>query len=329
MQLDAGKWKNGHKLFLISFLILFFELVFIRWVSSHILYISYFSNFILVASFVGMSLGCFIANRLTSWIRNVPWMMFGIIALTVIIGTLIDHRIFLLTVDDPDSPERIFFGAIFPAIDFTGMTIQVEWVLALIFIFVVLFFIGLGQVLGQCLDRSPNRIVAYTLNIVGSLFGILTFALISVLWLSPVWWFAIGLLCLTPFLQEGRREMKDRFSTPRLILMGACFLLVVFLFSSSNRYSERVWSPYYRIDYFKQNLNIVTNGLAHQNMMDQSRFNAGYSLPFLLLKDARKEPVQDVLIIGAGSGNDVAAALQHVCFRSFKQILNSHNFFIA
>jgi hypothetical protein len=37
----------------------------------------------------------------------------------------------------------------------------------------------------------------------------------------------------------------------------------------------------------------------------------GYSLPHLINRDAGCAPFQDVLIIGAGSGNDVAAALNH------------------
>src|SRR5438876_10100303 len=41
----------------LSFLMLFVELALIRWTGSNILYLSYFSNFILLASFLGIGLG--------------------------------------------------------------------------------------------------------------------------------------------------------------------------------------------------------------------------------------------------------------------------------
>src|SRR5437667_9940164 len=41
----------------LSFLMLFVELALIRWSGSNILYLSYFSNFILLASFLGIGLG--------------------------------------------------------------------------------------------------------------------------------------------------------------------------------------------------------------------------------------------------------------------------------
>ena len=45
------------RLFLTSFTVLFFELICIRWIPAHIRYIGYFSNFILLASFLGIGLG--------------------------------------------------------------------------------------------------------------------------------------------------------------------------------------------------------------------------------------------------------------------------------
>ncbi|TMB64713.1 MAG: spermidine synthase, partial [Chloroflexi bacterium] len=45
------------RLLALSFLMLFVELALIRWMGSNILYLSYFSNFILLASFLGIGLG--------------------------------------------------------------------------------------------------------------------------------------------------------------------------------------------------------------------------------------------------------------------------------
>ncbi|HEX6556538.1 MAG TPA: hypothetical protein VF026_27505, partial [Ktedonobacteraceae bacterium] len=49
--------------FLISFTILFFELLCIRWIPSYVRYLSYFNNFLLLASFLGIGLGMLSARR--------------------------------------------------------------------------------------------------------------------------------------------------------------------------------------------------------------------------------------------------------------------------
>src|SRR5579884_3746751 len=48
---------SAGRLVLLSFLMLFVELVLIRWLGSNILYLSYFSNFVLLGSFLGIGLG--------------------------------------------------------------------------------------------------------------------------------------------------------------------------------------------------------------------------------------------------------------------------------
>jgi spermidine synthase len=46
-------------------------------------------------------------------------------------------------------------------------------------------------------------------------------------------------------------------------------------------------------------------------MVSMSGAASGYQLPHLLNRDAGRPPFASVLIIGAGSGNDVAAALAY------------------
>ena len=54
------------------------------------------------------------------------------------------------------------------------------------------------------------------------------------------------------------------------------------------------------------------NNLGHQGMLPVERAGPAYFLPHLLSRDAGGKPFEDVMIIGAGSGNDVAAALAMV-----------------
>src|SRR5213593_85222 len=49
-------------LFLSSFLVLFLEIALIRWMPAYIRLLSYFSNFILLAAFLGCGIGCMLAG---------------------------------------------------------------------------------------------------------------------------------------------------------------------------------------------------------------------------------------------------------------------------
>src|SRR5436190_17510183 len=59
-------------LFLISLLILFLELACIRWFPAHVLYLTFFTNVVLLASFLGMSVGCLAAGRKRNYLMWTP-----------------------------------------------------------------------------------------------------------------------------------------------------------------------------------------------------------------------------------------------------------------
>src|SRR5688572_21265307 len=61
---------NPWRTFLASFLVLFVEIAFIRWLPAYIRLLSYFSNFILLACFLGIGVGCLLAP---SHRRLFPW----------------------------------------------------------------------------------------------------------------------------------------------------------------------------------------------------------------------------------------------------------------
>src|SRR5690348_3219375 len=56
-------------LFVISFLILFFELASIRWFGSTVVFLTFFTNIVLLACFLGMSVGLLTARRSKQYIR--------------------------------------------------------------------------------------------------------------------------------------------------------------------------------------------------------------------------------------------------------------------
>ncbi|HMP59288.1 MAG TPA: methyltransferase domain-containing protein [Gemmatales bacterium] len=198
-------------------------------------------------------------------------------------------------------------------------------------------FVPLGRILGRLLDEHPRPIVAYSWNIAGSLVGILGFVLMSALGLQPYAWCIVVLLLFLPYL-------SDRRWLAALVLLAATGLS-----SLSSLYPdtvpkshheehpvtaekvELVWSPYQKL-YLKkytvhypegpyEYLDLEVNNSTYQTIHDartahyeqfphrygpKLRDLTQYDVP-LLLKPA---PAR-CMIVGAGSGNDVAGALRH------------------
>ena len=89
------------RLFLTSFTLLFVELVLIRWIPSLVTYVGFFSNFLLMASFLGIGLGILAGRggmRLAA--SPFPFLLLGTMALTTAAQLNVQLR----------SPGEIFFG---------------------------------------------------------------------------------------------------------------------------------------------------------------------------------------------------------------------------
>ena len=62
-------------LFLISFLTLFLELTCIRWFPSHVLFLTFFTNTVLLASILGIAVGCLAASRKSNLLLWTPLVL--------------------------------------------------------------------------------------------------------------------------------------------------------------------------------------------------------------------------------------------------------------
>src|ERR1051325_6269196 len=83
--MEGQPWIGGvrTRIFLVSFTLLFFELLCIRWIPAYVRYLSYFTNFILLASFLGMGLGMLAARRTRFRFPPFPLML---LALTAVVA---------------------------------------------------------------------------------------------------------------------------------------------------------------------------------------------------------------------------------------------------
>src|SRR5713226_9108347 len=64
--------RQAVRLFAVGFLVLFLELTCIRWFASYVIFLQFFTNLVLIASFLGMSCGCLAANRRQDWLGHFP-----------------------------------------------------------------------------------------------------------------------------------------------------------------------------------------------------------------------------------------------------------------
>jgi SAM-dependent methyltransferase len=310
-------------LFLISVLILFLELACIRWFPAHVLYLTFFTNMVLLACFLGMSLGCLAAQRTSKFLSGTPLVLatallagHGIEVLHTHVGKFVD-------VGNQNTPQLVYFGAEYNTEDIAKFVIPIEALGAVFFLLLTLVMVGPGQELGRAFTRVPNRVQAYAINILGSVVGIVLFAVCSYCQLSPLWWFvpiAIGLAYFGKILTSANKNWLHPLLL--VLIVAAAGLHSGVWYEDSDQRSlpfprdgakvshEHYWSPYYRIDYVPANLNIITNLMDHQMMGSRNDPYPAYALPHIFRRDAGLPLAQDVLIIGAGSGNDLSRALQ-------------------
>ena len=101
---------------------------------------------------------------------------------------------------------------------------MIEVVGGVFFLLIAMVFVGPGQELGRALTRVPNRVLAYTINISGSLVGIVLLGLMSWLEMSPVVWFTLAAAGLLYFLWP---RGIDSPPLSRCVAAAAPLLLVI------------------------------------------------------------------------------------------------------
>jgi len=205
--------------------------------------------------------------------------------------------------------------------------------LGFFFFIVAVVFMPMGQQIGEGLKIISPPLKGYTINILGSLVGVLAFTVISLLELGPWWWFAVTMFGLLWFVRQ------DKFWRNLNTTIGVLAIITVWL--AGEMY---YWTPYSKLAMHPMvekgngkwavgdemvrlkevpalrrtlGFNMTVNDDFYQRTMDMSPFSVQihsniigiaehYNLPFSI----RDFSYNDVLIVGAGTGDDVAAALR-------------------
>jgi len=144
--------------------------------------------------------------------------------------------------------------------------------------------------------------------LLGSLAGVAAFALLSWLQTPPVAWFGVAFAAALPFyLIPDRRDAPARRWPVQTI--AALLLLTASLVVVHRMGRDSLWSPYYKINVSQDRNDTIVevNNIFHQSMAHIDQKEYFYQWPYTVFGDS----FDDVLILGAGSGTDVAAALRH------------------
>jgi spermidine synthase len=291
-----------------TFAILALELTLIRWTSQQIRVFAYLNNVLLMAAFLGMGLGIALGKRHPGLVHATMPLLLGLSAilcyalpLDLMFISFPDRAIALWNADGLKADERF------------SMNLQI---ILMLFALIASVFVCAGSAVGHLFTRA-EALRAYSADLIGSFLGVAAVTLLSAFDTPPPVWLLVS--CV-PFIWLSPRKLTW------LSLAG----VVLFGWLSIDGAS---FSPYYRIDLNHRAPGawvLDVNRDVHQNMIDvsdrrladpsltaeerQSRIliRRMYDFPFQRGTEKRR-----ALIVGAGTGNDVAAALRN----DFQQVV--------
>jgi hypothetical protein len=181
----VSRWR----LTALSFLMFFVELALIRWTAANNVHLAYITNFVLLASFLGVGVGFLRARAPHDLFRWAPVGLAALVAFELVFPV----KVVTLSASYP------FEGAF-------GLPALSQWIsLPLIFGVVVLVMAGIGQAMARTFAQF-QPLEAYRLDILGSLAGIVLFSVFSFLDLPPVAWGAVAAIGFVAL--GGRRQRR-------------------------------------------------------------------------------------------------------------------------
>jgi hypothetical protein len=246
-------------------------------------YLSYFSNFVLLGSFLGIGIGFLRAGRsrdLSGWAPVALGLFVLLVRLFPISISQSDPSLFTFSTLTPKGPPR-------------------EIVLAVVFAMSALIMALIAEGVARTFARF-EALDAYRYDLIGSVLGIAAFSGLSFLRMPPLAW---GVVVALVFVALWAPRLPSLPQAAGLIAL--CVVLGIESFTPGLS-----WSPYYKIE-AKPNpslgneLQVNVNGVPHQVHQPAISAPGGN-----LYSAVRPGDLGNVLVIGAGGGNDVAVALK-------------------
>ena len=270
-----------------SFLMLFVELALIRWISANNVFVSTATNFVLLASFLGIGLGFLNARTQRDFLRWAP------LTFAALVGFVLAFPVILASLDVRGTPYQGLQGM-------SALPRPVS--LGIIFVLSVAVMAGFGQAVSRLFVRF-EPLAAYRLDIAGSIAGIAVFSALSFLDMPPLAWGIIAAGGLAVLLGKGSRWWQ-----------WTAIAVVVLLLGMDSFAPHEQWSPYYKLSVEKVGgktpaVYVTANNVPYQAARSLAVLHEQKKFYFYPYSHVTKASLQNELIIGAGSGNDVAVAL--------------------
>src|SRR5258706_4453345 len=311
------------QLFALSVLGLYFEMLMIRWLSCEIRIFAYYKNLVLIACFLGFGLGCALCHRRVHPIATAVPLLFFTVFVAAPLPGMHNAVVNLTTLIGTTSQVQIWDLPVAPALNYTALAAAIAAV-ASFFACIVFTFLPIGQIVGSMLETAPRGPRGYTVNIAGSLVGILLYTFISFLYQPPAIWFLVGAILFGLVFLRQRKTV--------LLFLGSCVLVAVALTVWVDKTAKVYWSPYQKLaltsvwnndevvaywlntndSFYQLIVNLSPDFVARRRDLFAKRDMSWdpYNLPYQFMSAPRS-----VLVLGAGMGNDVSAALRNTTAR--------------
>jgi spermidine synthase len=299
---------------LISAAALYLEIVLIRWLGTEVRIFAFFQNLSLIVCFLGFGVGCYSSNKR----GNLLVSLGATTALVAFVSfSFMPWHSFLQAISSVLSytPDAALWGTAnfqIKSSDYAAFFACSLLIVALILMLLCLAMIPLGRWVGYYLESAPHTVTSYSINLLGSLAGIWFLAILAFLWCPPTYWFVVAFVLIL-FAQPFSWRSS----------LAACVLLAITLFALRPTKGDVVyWSPYQKLSVVESanhqyNIHVNNTGfmtianespdfLAKNPELAKAYQDSSYDSPFRFAKSVNR-----VLVVGAGAGNDVAAALRH------------------
>lgn len=315
LALPAPQTWSWWKLVLASFLTLFAELALIRWIGTEVRIFAYVKNLALLLCFLGFGLGCALARYLVRWWSSVM----------ALLGLVMAVRSPWHAGQAFESLSQALGGAQDIQIWATGAVrhwpdfLAAAAIAGVLLLLITYAFIPLGQTVSAQLELAARPLQGYSWNLAASLAGILAFFAVCWFSLPPGVWVA-GIFLGFGLLQDQARR--------GILIASVAIPAALLLHDVSTPLHYSFWTPYQQIEVSRLNFSdgefaeaiVEVNHTGYQFMVNLSNAflerhpgllqepvdENPYNMPF-----AFAQATPRVLIVGAGSGNDAAAAIRN------------------
>jgi SAM-dependent methyltransferase len=305
------------ELFLLSIVSLYIELLIIRWLSADMKAFTVFRTFPLIACFVGLGVGFALGkDRIFRWTPYAVLLWLATMRLSMWYN-LNDKCLSALTV--------------FQWNEVLAPTFEMMLLIPLFLVGPFLTMTCIGARLGFLLNQL-KPLSGYGINLLGSLIGSAVFSGLAFTGLTP--WQLLMPACILIFFYLPKERTSLLAAVLAIVVIPFSYLIVP-ADSPSATVQNTYWSPYQRIDLSTYHartkkdlkaekfigLNLSVNHAFHQYFFLDNLDEEVLSAPVLNFTQARQlvynTPFQigtkcdDVLIVGAGTGQNVNAALSN------------------